>query len=40
MNISPDCRDGNKHKACTGDAWDHTNDQPAPCDCECHKEDE
>ena len=40
MNISPDCRDGNKHKACTGDAWDHTTDQPAPCDCECHKEDE
>lgn len=35
--ISPDCGEG-KHRACTGDAWDHYNDQPAPCECDCHLE--
>jgi len=33
---SPDCRVG-KHRACTGDGWDHNQDAPAPCSCACHK---
>lgn len=36
--ISPDCGDPYKHRACTGDAWDYYNDQPAPCECDCHLE--
>lgn len=37
MPLNPDCRDG-KHKACLLDAWDFETDQPALCQCECHKE--
>lgn len=36
--ISPDCRDGNKHRACIGDAWDEHTDGPARCACDCHDE--
>lgn len=34
--LSPDCRDG-KHRACRGDAWNHTLDEPALCACPCHE---
>ena len=34
--LSPDCRDGNKHRACLGDAWNNTTDQPCACECACH----
>lgn len=33
MALSPDCRDGNKHRACLGDAWNDTTDQPCACEC-------
>ena len=32
--VSPDCAVA-KHRACTGDAWDHDTDQPTDCACEC-----
>lgn len=32
---SPDCEQ-RKHQACSGDAWNHLTDEPAPCACECH----
>jgi hypothetical protein len=37
LPISPDCRDGNKHRACTGSAWDFTTDTETVCSCTCHQ---
>jgi hypothetical protein len=34
--LSPDRRDGNKHRACLGDAWNNQTDEPTPCECVCH----
>ncbi len=38
LHLSPDCRDGNKHHACIGRAWDDVADGEVPCDCPCHVE--
>lgn len=35
--MSPDCRDGDKHKACAGDGWCEESDRAVPCPCECHQ---
>lgn len=37
VTTSPDCHEG-KHHACTGDAWNHRTDTPAPCTCTHHNE--
>ena len=36
QHIAPDCRDGNKHAACIGRAWDDGADREVQCDCLCH----
>lgn len=36
QHISPDCRDGYKHAACIGRAWDAAADGETDCTCECH----
>jgi hypothetical protein len=36
--LSPDCRDGNKHRACVGTAWDDVADELTNCGCSCHVE--
>lgn len=38
QHIAPDCRDGNKHTACIGRAWDDASDAEVQCDCLCHLE--
>lgn len=38
QHIAPDCRDGNKHAACIGRAWDDASDAEVQCDCPCHWE--
>jgi len=35
--LSPECEHVGKHEACSGDAWDHDNDQPTRCGCWCHE---
>lgn len=35
--LSPDCRDGNKHRACVGTAWDMGRDELTNCTCHCHE---
>lgn len=37
--LSPDCRDGNKHRACIGTAWDVLADELTNCGCSCHAEE-
>jgi len=37
-NLDPSCRDNNKHKACTGSAWDEDADELVACECLCHGE--
>lgn len=37
--MSPDCRDGNKHRSCSGDGWCEQSDQAVPCPCGCHRLD-
>lgn len=34
--MDPDCRDNNKHRACTGRAWDDDADELTDCACTCH----
>jgi len=34
--LDPDCRSGNKHRACSGSAWDDDTDQLVDCACPCH----
>jgi len=36
--MNPDCRSGNKHKACSGTAWDDDADALTDCSCACHRE--
>ncbi|MBS1674105.1 MAG: hypothetical protein JSS74_09095 [Actinobacteria bacterium] len=38
-SISPDCRDGGKHRACDGTAWDHERDELTTCSCSCHDQE-
>jgi hypothetical protein len=33
--LNPDCEQ-NKHRACTGDAWNEQTDEPTTCGCRCH----
>jgi hypothetical protein len=35
--LSPDCYT-DKHTACSGDAWDHDNDEATECGCMCHEQ--
>lgn len=35
--MSPDCRDGDKHRACSGHGWCEQTDQTVPCPCGCHQ---
>lgn len=37
--MSPDCEQG-KHQACDEAAWDHDADEPTPCRCNCHGDED
>ncbi|MET4222817.1 hypothetical protein ABIC85_000036 [Oerskovia enterophila] len=39
MGYSSDCA-ASRHRACSGDAWNYTIDQPTGCAHRCHQEDQ
>ncbi len=35
ISVNPECR-AEKHRNCSGVAWDEELDEPTACDCPCH----